>query len=268
MKSWWGLLFWWPLPVLALCFEQCPQLPSGPTRWLSQTLENPGFTIGYSQWQRGAVWVSYRLDADADRGRVDPRPDGYTRDTRTLWPVASEDFRGSGYDRGHLAPNAAMSRFWGRDAQTAAMHMSNLMPQAPRLNRGVWQRLEMAELDLWLKGADRLWVLAGPVYDAYTRLPGGVRIPMAYFRIWVRVRGDRQDVIGFVVPQTVCGDEAPSTFARPIAEIEAATGLVLGPLSALPEVTLTAADRRRLDNTPLRYANDFRKTPKPEGCER
>lgn len=268
MKVVLALLACWPASVLALCFQQCPTPSPAPARWLMQTLENPGFTVGYSQWQRGALWVSYRLDRDADRGRPDPRPEGYTRDRRTLFPVASEDFRGSGYDRGHLAPNAAISRFWGPEAQAAAMHMSNLLPQAPRLNRGVWQRLEMAEIDVWLAGADRLWVLAGPVYQAGQRLPGGVRVPSAYFRIWVREAGDRQDVLAFLVPQSVCGDEAPSTFARPLADIETATGLDFGPLSDLPEVTLSRADRRRLDNTPLRYAKDFRKTPRPEGCLR
>lgn len=253
---------------LEACFVQCPSSIGSLWRWSLQELENPGFRIGWSRYHRSPAWVAYQLDPATDRREIDRRPEGYTVDTRTFFAVRSEDYRGAGYDRGHLAANYVMSRFFGVPAQEAAMRMSNIAPQTARLNRGVWQRLEAAEVDIWLRGSERVWVVTGPIWEGRSsRIGGGVHVPTAFYRLWVRQpqRGDAT-VIAFRVPQVVCGDEPPSRYVVPLAEVSAAVGLDFGPLTALPEVGLTRREQQAMDRLPLRYAADFRKTPRPSGC--
>lgn len=250
------------------CYQVCPE----PNGWFARravtVLDNPGFRIGWSSARRSALWVAYQLDPRADRGEVDPRPQGYSIDPRTRPLVRSEEYRGSGFDRGHLAANGIMSRWFGPDAQLAAMRMSNIAPQTARLNRGAWQRLEMAETDVWLQGSERVWVITGPIWgqrpaELGRRLP----IPEAFYRIWVRTPlGEAPTVTAFRVPQQVCGDETPRYFKVPVATLAEATGLDFGPLSALDEPDLSAAQRAAMDALPLRYASAFQRTPRPEGC--
>ncbi len=189
-------------------------------------IDPPGFVLGYSEYRRNPLWVAYRLD-EPIRDRSEPRPDQFTVDRWTLARVRPEDYRRAGYDRGHLAPNYAMSRFHGRAAQWASFRMSNIVPQRSRLNQKLWQRLEELEVDVYAALPGPLWVLSGPVFaGAVSTLPGKIAIPEAFFRIWVRenVAGEPQ-LLAFLVPQTVSGYEPLDRFLVSVDAIEAATGL-------------------------------------------
>ena len=115
----------------------------GVTTWESPTplslhrvLRNDGYLVGWSDLRVNPLWVSYWLN-DAGSSRIGERPD-FQRDWRTLWPVSTDSYRGSGYDRGHLAPNYAIASVYGREAQRQTFLMSNMSPQRPRLNRQLW----------------------------------------------------------------------------------------------------------------------------------
>lgn len=82
---------------------------------LHRVLRNDGFLVGWSDVRVNPLWVSYTLHAVEDP-RAAPRPD-FQRDWRTLWPVTADSYFGSGYDRGHLAPNYAIAVVHGREAQ-------------------------------------------------------------------------------------------------------------------------------------------------------
>jgi endonuclease G len=57
------------------------------------------------------------------------------------WPrVTPSDYTGSGFDRGHMSPNA--DRYGSREAADATFLMTNITPQTGDLNRGPWQKLE------------------------------------------------------------------------------------------------------------------------------
>lgn len=53
----------------------------------------------------------------------------------------AEDYVGSGFDRGHLAP-AADNRCGGADVMEESFFFTNMAPQYPGLNRGQWKNLE------------------------------------------------------------------------------------------------------------------------------
>lgn len=241
-----------------------PKVQDWPARLSSHILKNPGFSVGYSERWAGPLWVAYRarrLDEHQGVGRLDH----FLVDRRTLRRISSDDFRNSGYDRGHLAPNYAMARLYGADAQRASFSMSNISPQLPRLNQLLWQRLEEAELDLIAPEQGTLWVLMGPIYSAQPQyLNGAAAVPEAYWRIWLKEQAGGPQLLAFLIPQDVCGDEAPEQFLVTVDRIEAMSGLDLfsaldDQLEARLESEIRSQDwpLQRLEGRPARYAERF-----------
>lgn len=199
---------------------------AGPEYWLRHW-RNPGFMLGYSEWRRNALWVTYRLSAKPQR-HSGPRPKNFNIDNRSLMRVSSDDYRHSGFDRGHLAPNYAISSEFGRQAQLASFKMSNISPQRKNLNQKLWQRLEAVVVDHFLPRQQTLWVVTGPIFDDnISRLRSGVEIPDAFYKIILKPADEDSppQAIAFVMPQKVKGTEPLSQYLTSIDAIETATGL-------------------------------------------
>lgn len=227
-------------------------------------LENEGFVIGWSPRRRLALWVAYQARAVVEP-RFPPRPD-FAPDPRLPDPVSPDAFRGSGYDRGHLAPNYLISNRYGRDAQRASFLMSNVAPQSARLNQLAWQRLEEIEVDRMAPRLRGLWVIVGPVFDPpRARLPAGVDLPDAFYRLWLDETAEGPRVMAFIVPQQVRGDERLDAFIVTVDTVEARTGLDFYARLADPvEARLEAAPAEPqawgfagLACFPARYAEDW-----------
>ncbi len=240
-------------------------LPRVESFWLrlsTHTLQNPGFVIGYSEWRRNPLWVAFRASKiEGEHGGA--RPDHFNQDQRTLFEVESDDYRKSGYDRGHMAPNYLISRLYGREAQQATFLMSNVAPQTKRLNQLLWQRIEEAEADVVAPRIGELWVITGPVYGDGKRLPSGVEVPEAFYRIWLDAQAN--SALAFLVPQTVCGNEPLTAYLTTVDEIERRTGLdFFSELDVAEQITLESASAdahwqlESFSNAPARYAENFR----------
>ncbi|MGC3871754.1 DNA/RNA non-specific endonuclease [Halomonas sp. GXIMD04776] len=192
-----------------------------------RVLRNDGTLIGWSDVRVNPLWVSYRL-REVDDPRSGPRPN-FRRDWRTLWPIAPESYFGSGYDRGHLAPNYAIAAVHGRNAQAETFLMSNISPQRPDLNRKLWQRLEEVIIDHFVPRFGVVEVITGPVFtvdwldNVFNRV-GLVEVPQAFYKIVV-VPSEQPRVLAFLMPQTVKGNEPLDRYLVSIDEIEARTGL-------------------------------------------
>jgi endonuclease G, mitochondrial len=192
----------------------------------TRVLENPGFVVGYSERKRQPLWVAYQ--ARSVRGKnLPPRPERFSVDPRVRNRAKPGDYRDPGYDRGHLAPNYIIGKLYGSEAQQATFLMTNVSPQTPRLNRLLWQRLEEAEADIVAPHARRLWVVTGPVFgERSAHMDSGIRIPEAFYRIWLRVTKQGEPLaIAFIMPQEVCGDEPLSRFVVSVDEVQRRTGL-------------------------------------------
>ncbi|KKK52962.1 hypothetical protein LCGC14_3099610, partial [marine sediment metagenome] len=74
------------------------------------------------------------------------------------------DYKGSGYDRGHIIPAADMK--WSPDAMSASFFMSNMSPQDPSFNRGIWKKLE-EQVREWAVGNREIYVVTGPVLTEF-----------------------------------------------------------------------------------------------------
>ncbi len=239
LRSWQGWLLLLLVIAAAYAFELqqrekmsyagIPQSSSWSLANFTHVLRNQGFLIGYSEWRADPLWVIYRLDRSARSTRHLPRPSHFRSDWRTLRRVAHEDYRRSGYDRGHMAPNRAMAALYGERAQQQSFLMSNVVPQRPRLNQRLWQRLEEMEFECFTRKSAPLWVITGPIFDArIERLDSGVEIPDAFYKIYVAPAGragKMPRLLAFLIPQNVRGDEPLQNFLTSVDEIERRTGL-------------------------------------------
>ena len=124
--------------ILATFLEGQIELPAPVAG--EQQISHLGYTLSYNEKHEQASWVAYELTAGELRGTI-ARTDNFKADASVTTGSASlADYRGSGFDRGHLAPAADMK--WSREVMSESFFMSNMSPQEPGFNRGIWKKLE------------------------------------------------------------------------------------------------------------------------------
>jgi len=118
------------------------------------------YAMSYNDNTRIANWVGWQLN-DSWRGSA-PRQNDFRPDNQlpaSFSPVSQNDYRGSGFDRGHITPSADRTATVADNSST--FFMSNMMPQAPNNNRGVWGdfeqflRSEMDGKDIYIYAGGR-----------------------------------------------------------------------------------------------------------------
>lgn len=129
------------------------------TRLNNYLIERPQYALSYNCDAGIANWVSWQLDrswlGNLERSN-DFRPDPDLPEK--CYASKPNDYRGSGYDRGHLAPSGDRTR--REEDNSATFIMSNIIPQAPVNNREVWRELEEYCRDLVSQGKE-LYIVAG-----------------------------------------------------------------------------------------------------------
>ncbi len=225
--AWYGYEAYVARPQMA--WQGVPQsTQTNLTHLSSHILRNPGFMLSYSEWKAAPLWVMYRLFDPKDKGyRVGKRP-SFSADWRTLRHITPDDYRRSGYDRGHMAPNYAIAKLYGRKAQETTFLMSNITPQRSRLNQKLWQRMEQAAMDHFVKLFKEVWVITGPIWDdqPHYMKTAWIDVPDAFYKIYVGIdRNGHPHGLAFIVPQKVRGFEPLRKFVVSIDEVEQRTGL-------------------------------------------
>lgn len=147
-------------------------------------LVNNYMVISYSRDRGIPNWVSWRI-SKADLGSLD-REDSFRPDDRLPkgWTrITPTDYTGSGFDRGHVCPNA--DRYSSREAADSTFVMTNMTPQTGDLNRGPWQKLEAYLRTLVTRGSD-VYIYAG-VYGEKGKIKKKVTIPTNSWKVAVAV---------------------------------------------------------------------------------
>ncbi len=194
-------------------------------------IDRTGYVVAYDEKRKNPAWVAYYVAAREKKPKgISVRPSKFNTDMSTEAQVSHKDYTNSGYDRGHMAPNYAISTRYGRKAQTETFLMSNIVPQKPNLNRGVWRELEMKVANINGGLANRLdgvYVITGPIYDnkikAITK--NNVEIPDRFYKIIVDLENNTPRALAFIMPQNVNRKDKPEKFLTSIDEIEKQTGL-------------------------------------------
>jgi endonuclease G, mitochondrial len=171
------------------------------------------------------MWVSYTLTPDHALGCLD-RSDAFTGDN-TL-PKGSYarpvDYEKSGYDMGHIAPDGDMR--WDETVERESFLLTNMTPQLPGLNRGLWKVLETAVRAGAEQNGHILLIYAGPVYDTATDKKIGkdkIDVPTAFYKVVIdTVTGQ---YTAFLFPQTDDPGDDLAKVQVPLATVEQATGI-------------------------------------------
>jgi endonuclease G, mitochondrial len=193
------------------------------------TLKNIAYMVGYSEQRKDPLWSAYRVIRMEHPFNL-PRPTGdFLTDNRTTARVAHHDFTGSGYDRGHMTPNSAIARCYGADAQKETFLLSNICPQAPNLNREVWEKLEKDEIE-YAGQFEEVWVVDGPIFADLNggtthTLRSGIAVPASFYKIVLEDQGGKVRLFCVIMPQGVKGTELPQQFLTSVRQIEQQTGL-------------------------------------------
>jgi endonuclease G len=143
-------------------------------------MEKPEFTLSYNRDLGRPNWVSWHLSDEwvgtlsrVDTFRPDPQvpPDWYR--------VQSFDFSGSGFDRGHMTPNADRDKETSSPINQATFLMSNMVAQAPGNNQGPWASFEGHLRTFVEQQQSEVYIVSGPFGTGGTGSNGGVTMTLA-----------------------------------------------------------------------------------------
>jgi endonuclease G len=157
------------------------------------------YSFSYNEQHEQANWVAYML-TKTHLGDGVERSNRFLEDPLVYTQTATNaDYAKSGYDRGHLAPAADMS--WSLQVMQESFYYSNMSPQLPGFNRGIWKKLE-EQVRAWTLQYDTLYVVTGPILEPGLPTIGAnkVSVPKAYFKALIAPQ--QQKGIAFVMPNT------------------------------------------------------------------
>ena len=192
-------------------------------------VEHTGYRLSYNKIHNTPNWSAWCLTAE--------HTDGPVERSRKFWADPSipqtyrvdyYDYKGSGYDRGHMCPAGDMK--WSEDAMHDCFYMSNMCPQTGSLNSGAWNKLEMKCRE-WARNEGRLFIVCGPVYDSKRRheqigIDHAIDVPEGFFKAILSLRPGHEKAIGFYF----YNDESRQSYktaTMTVDEVEELTGLDL-----------------------------------------
>ena len=161
------------------------------------------------------------------------RDDDFRADPMILTGSAElDDYKKSGYDRGHMAPAADFR--WSKEAMSDTFYLSNMSPQDPSFNRGIWADLEAAVRVMAYEN-NTVYVVTGPVLTdgPYETIgENEVAVPKEYYKVILDYEEPEIKAIGFLLPNEGTSKSLES-FAVTVNEVEDKTGIDFYP--ALPD---------------------------------
>jgi len=209
-----------------------------PASCAQQKVEHEHYILCWSEEHEQAQWVAYELTPAEVRGHVD-RTDNFRQDPGIATGSASlADYRGSGYDRGHLAPAGDMA--FSHQAMSESFYLSNISPQRASFNRGIWRQLE-SQVRAWAQDEGPLYIITGGILaGSYRDIgPNDVTVPRAYYKI-IMDQSEPLNALAFIMVNEK-GNGSLRSYATPIDEVEEQTGHDF--FHSLPE-----AKEKRLEN--------------------
>lgn len=236
MRYLYSILFLFFLTIFSLLGED--NLTLGIPSKADTIVDNSWFAIGYSNKVGGPVWVTYTLTRDEVESKIADRLSCFSIDPAVPKCIAPDMYDRCSYNRGHLVPAADMR--YSEQAMKHTFLMSNVSPQVPKFNDGVWNRLE--EKVRWFAIREKkIVVITGPIFEEpdldvamwmVTRVPlrknpktiahGKIRVPDAFFKVVYDLTPPCK-MIGFIIPNRP-SDRALSDFAVTVDKVELKTG--------------------------------------------
>ncbi len=190
-------------------------------------ISRPQYVISYNKEFRNPNWAAWKLEKKdiGNSGRAETfAPDDdlakYLKSSNNaVKPVGESAYSGFCFDRGHQVPSADRSNTVHNNRETFLM--SNVSPQTPYLNRGVWSRLEQYTRTVVQNENKKAYIISGPIYDQDFGKIGAnndIQVPSKHFKIIFLVNANlsaadinsNTETIAVVMPNTNEDGSAPS----------------------------------------------------------
>lgn len=186
-----------PLPVDA-CRVHSPY-GFAVTQRTAQPICREAYLVAYDAPVKIPAYVAYTLQPQNALGCF-PRTNAFVADASLNSTGARpDDYAGTGYDKGHAAPDGDLS--WTQQVEYESFLMTNMYPQHGSLNRGIWKLLETSVRGWAVQLNQPLTVYVGALYGAGDPTIGkGVIVPHGYYKIVINQATG--EVAGWVFPHT------------------------------------------------------------------
>lgn len=163
-------------------------------------IEYTGFTVSFHEMSRIPLWVAYELTANEVNGPIG-RSGKYFRPDEKVAVVQADndDYRGSGWSRGHMAPAGDFK--WDERAMWDTFYFTNCCPQDEKLNNGSWNVLEN-KIRSWARYYGKVYVVTGPIIGHNhlgTIGAHDVIIPDAFYKVLLVFSNNTYHGIAFVM---------------------------------------------------------------------
>lgn len=208
--------------LINLTIQQSPfaYLPTSTTR---QIIKHKYYALSYNENYEQAEWVSYFLRS-SDEGIGHFKRTRFIDDPKvSSESAASDNYKKSGYDRGHLCAAADM-RF-SKSAYDETFFTSNISPQKHNFNNGVWKKLE-EKTRYWAQKYNGIYVVTGGILQKGLPTIGfeKVAIPNYFYKVLFCNYKGKYKMVAFLLPSVK--SQAPlSTFVVSVDAIEKMTGI-------------------------------------------
>jgi endonuclease G len=200
-----------------------PKLEIPKTKNWDKIISHTGYSLLYNEKYKQANWVAYELTKE-ETNKIVERSNKFISDPKVKSVNAfDKDYKGSGYDRGHLAPAADMG--WSATTMTESFYYSNMSPQQPGFNRGIWKKLEEL-VRTWAIENKAVYVVTGPVLAKGLSTIGynKIAVPNYYYKVILDYQKPNIKGIGFILPNE-SSKSLLQNYAVSIDSVEKVTGI-------------------------------------------
>lgn len=189
-----------------------------------QAICREAYLVAYDAPAKIPRYVSYTLLPQNALGCW-PRTNAFVADQSIQGGARPDDYAGTGYDKGHAAPDGDLS--WSEIVEYESFLMTNMYPQHGSLNRGIWKLLETSIRGWTVQLNQPFTIYVGAIYDQKNpRIGSGVVVPHGFYKIVINQRSGQ--VAGWVFPHTKpyvnLGNDL-SKFRVPVSQIATQSGV-------------------------------------------
>ncbi len=212
--------------------DKCPEhtIFGAPISKLEQNTQyicHTNYAIHYRYDTKTAEFVVEHLDL-ADITGPAKRQDDFRPDDQIPKEHSAtlDDYSGEPYDRGHLVPGA--DNRTNPEVMSESFFLSNMVPQVPNNNRGIWRILETKVRDWALENRD-LYVVSGTVYEEGYKTIGEGKVGVPTY-LWKVVYDRATDsTIAFLMPNEALPVKDLPKYLTTVDHVEEVTGLNIFP---------------------------------------
>ena len=202
-------------------WQGAPKLKDGNNQYLCRI----GYAVNYNYNTKVAYYAVEHI-VPANLVKNAPRKDDFREDPEVpvQYRQTLADYTGMGYDRGHVAPAADMT--FDAKAMSESFYLTNMMPQVPGNNRGIWKYLE-ENVRYWAQVKGEVYVITGALFEGDVKMMNKVAIPSHVYKIVIDPKTGKQ--IAYLFTNEKLDPKLIDNYAVSVASIEQRTGINFSP---------------------------------------